>query len=150
MSDYAQEEEKAGLRNGWPVYYMRDNHTFRPLSNDVEEALTEIHQEWVNGFTCGMLHSNEPGAPAPVHAKGRGNWPEFRVEAKAFYAALPKTSTIGDRVKKTGGSFEHTGTVQAIFKTRSGQDRIVIEFDDPVAGMLFIYRPDQVCPLSSD
>ena len=48
------------------------------------------------------------------------------------------------RVEKIGGSFQHTGIVVAEFKTTTGEDRIVIEFDAPVQGMLHVYRPDQV------
>jgi hypothetical protein len=48
------------------------------------------------------------------------------------------------RVKKIGGSFQHTGTVVATFHTTSGDERLVVEFDPPVSGMLHIYRPDQV------
>lgn len=48
------------------------------------------------------------------------------------------------RVKKVGGSFQHTGTVVAEFTTVEGNPRIVLEFDAPVNGMLHIYRPDQV------
>ena len=51
---------------------------------------------------------------------------------------------INRRVMKTGGSFQHSGVVVSEFKTTLGQDRIVVEFDAPVAGMLHIYRPDQV------
>lgn len=51
---------------------------------------------------------------------------------------------INKRVMKTGGSFQHSGVVVSEFKTTLGQDRIVVEFDAPVAGMLHIYRPDQV------
>lgn len=51
---------------------------------------------------------------------------------------------IGRRVAKIGGSFQHTGTVVAAFTTTLGQERIVLEFDEPIAGMLHIYRPDQV------
>ncbi len=51
---------------------------------------------------------------------------------------------VNKRVRKTGGSFEHTGTVVADFLTTSGQRRIVLEFDTLVAGMLHVYRPDQV------
>lgn len=49
-------------------------------------------------------------------------------------------------VRKVGGSFQHTGTVVAEFKTLAGEPRIVLEFDAPVAGMLHVYRPDQVEP----
>ena len=50
----------------------------------------------------------------------------------------------GSRVRKIGGSFQHTGVVVAYFFTSGGEPRIVLEFDAPVAGMLHIYRPDQV------
>lgn len=50
----------------------------------------------------------------------------------------------GQRVRKTGGSFQHTGVVVARFKTTAGEERIVLEFDAPVKGMLHVYRPDQV------
>lgn len=48
------------------------------------------------------------------------------------------------RARKVGGSYQHTGTVVAEFLNTSGQPRIVLEFDDPVQGMLFIYNRDQV------
>lgn len=51
---------------------------------------------------------------------------------------------IGKRVRKSGGSFQHTGVVVAEFTTTTGEPRIVLEFDAPVAGMLHVYRPDQV------
>lgn len=51
---------------------------------------------------------------------------------------------IGRRAKKVGGSFEHTGTIVAAFHTLAGLPRIVLEFDAPTAGMLHIYRPDQI------
>ena len=51
------------------------------------------------------------------------------------------------RVRKTGGSYQHTGTVVSEFRTLAGEQRIALEFDAPVAGMLHIYRPDQVEPL---
>lgn len=59
-----------------------------------------------------------------------------------LYAA--PVATEPRRVRKVGGSFQHTGTVVAEFKTLAGEPRIVLEFDDPVAGMLHVYRPDQV------
>lgn len=47
-------------------------------------------------------------------------------------------------VRKVGGSYQHTGVVLSHFWTRSGKERIVVEFDPPVEGMLYILRPDQV------
>ena len=55
-----------------------------------------------------------------------------------------ETSLVGRRVRKVGGSFQHTGTVVADFRTTAGERRLVLEFDPPVAGMLHVYRPDQV------
>lgn len=48
------------------------------------------------------------------------------------------------RARKIGGSFQHSGTLVSEFKTTSGENRVVIEFDAPVQGMLHIYRPDQL------
>lgn len=59
-------------------------------------------------------------------------------------------AVVRKRVRKTGGSFQHTGTVVAEFNTLSGEPRIVLEFDAPVAGMLHVYRPDQVEPLEAE
>ncbi len=60
------------------------------------------------------------------------------------------------RARKVGGNFQHSGTLVSEFQTTSGECRVVIEFDEPVQGMLHIYRPDQVAiihtqpvPLSS-
>jgi hypothetical protein len=54
---------------------------------------------------------------------------------------------VGDKVRKNGGSFGHTGTVVSVFRTLKGEYRLVLEFDAPVDGMLHIYRPDQVGPI---
>lgn len=53
-------------------------------------------------------------------------------------------SLLSKSVRKVGGSFQHTGVVVAEFVTTAGELRIVLEFDAPVAGMLHVYRPDQV------
>lgn len=53
-------------------------------------------------------------------------------------------SLLLKRVRKVGGSFQHTGIVVAEFTTMTGEPRIVLEFDYPTEGMLHIYRPDQV------
>lgn len=51
---------------------------------------------------------------------------------------------IGKQVNNVGGSFQHTGVVVAEFVTTAKEPRIALEFDAPVAGMLHVYRPDQV------
>ncbi len=58
-------------------------------------------------------------------------------------AAFP-LPLVGRRVRKVGGSFQHTGTVVADFRTTAGERRLVLEFDPPVSGMLHVYRVDQV------
>ena len=55
-----------------------------------------------------------------------------------------KESILNKHVVKVGGSFQHTGTIICEFLTTTGQPRVVLEFDEPVKGMLHIYRPDQV------
>lgn len=54
------------------------------------------------------------------------------------------------KVRKIGGSFQHTGTIVAEFTTLAGEKRIVLEFDAPVNGMLHIYRPDQVTEINEN
>lgn len=70
------------------VYYMRDNHTFRRLSNDVETAVAMLWEEFDDGYTCGMLCSKTPGTPKSVQSNGRDKWAEFEAAARAYYAAL--------------------------------------------------------------
>jgi len=77
-----------------------------------------------------------PGRACVVQAGGRLG--DLWKCAKSAAPAVPR------HVRKIGGSFQHTGTVVAEFRTLAGESRIVLEFDAPVAGMLHVYRPDQV------
>jgi hypothetical protein len=52
-----------------PIYYMRDNHTFKKLSDDVTTALVEIETEFNAGYTYGTLCSKSDGF-RQVHAHG--------------------------------------------------------------------------------
>ena len=73
-----------------PVYYMRDNHTFRRLSNDVDTAITEIEAELDAGWTSGMLCSKRDGFPS-LHANYRRPREEFISDCRdAMLAAAPK------------------------------------------------------------
>ena len=65
-------------------------------------------------------------------------------EQAVYYREVIDMSLLGKSVRKVGGSFQHTGVVVAEFATTAGEKRIVLEFDAPVAGMLHVYRPDQV------
>lgn len=74
--------QDAGVRESeYPLYYMRDNHTFRRLSYDVEFALTELRIEIDEGWTGGMLCSKREGDPPSVsyeHRDGEKFWPAAR------------------------------------------------------------------------
>lgn len=55
------------------LYYMRDNHTFRPLPLDIEGAVAAVREEHALGFTSGMLctkslPANVTGAEPNPHA----------------------------------------------------------------------------------
>ncbi|WP_167561363.1 hypothetical protein [Bradyrhizobium sp. AS23.2] len=51
---------------------------------------------------------------------------------------------IGDRVEKIEG-YRWPGVVVAAFRTTKGDDRVMVECEEPaVAGALHIYAPDQL------
>lgn len=73
-----------------PVYYMRDNHTFKRLSDDVDTAITEIEAELDAGWTSGMLCSKRKGFSS-LHANYRRPREEFIADCRdALLAAAPK------------------------------------------------------------
>jgi hypothetical protein len=84
--------EQAQKQEPVTIWYMRDNHTFKKLSEDVSTALIEIEQEFNEGHTYGMLCSKRKGFPS-VHASGDKKRLEFFAECKATLEQwLPKTS----------------------------------------------------------
>ena len=73
-----------------PVYYMRDNHTFKRLSDDVDTAITEIEAELDAGWTSGMLCSKRKGFSS-LHANFRRPREEFISDCRdALLAATTK------------------------------------------------------------
>lgn len=68
------------------VFYMRDNHTFRRLSADVEKAITELRDEFENGCSYGMVCSKSENMPGHVHAQGKLRFAEFEHEVRSYYA----------------------------------------------------------------
>ena len=54
-----------------------------------------------------------------------------------------KTFSVGDLVRKVGGSYSADGTIRAAFLTRDGNQRYVFEFDD-FRGMLHIFSHEQL------
>jgi hypothetical protein len=73
-----------------PIYYMRDNHTFKKLSTDVSTALVEIENEFNDGWIYGMLCSKQEGFPT-IHANGDRDRLRFFAECKSV---LEKTYGI--------------------------------------------------------
>ena len=69
------------------IHFMRDNHTFLPLTGySLVNALAAIK---ATTWTYGMLSAKGRGAPREVHAGGRDSWDEFAEGVRWFYAALP-------------------------------------------------------------
>jgi len=50
---------------------------------------------------------------------------------------------LGTHVLVQTSSYSHSGWVLTDFSTRAGRRRVVVEFDPPLQGMLYILRPDQ-------
>lgn len=74
-----------------PIYYMRDNHTFKQLSGDVDVAVKEIEAELVAGWTSGMLCCKRDGFPS-LHANYRRPREEFLSDCRAaLLAELERT-----------------------------------------------------------
>lgn len=63
-----------------PIYYMRDNHTFQPLTGTPEEMVALALVEFDAGDNCGLLCSHRPGF-RNVHAHGEQKRLEFEREA---------------------------------------------------------------------
>jgi hypothetical protein len=74
-----------------PLYYMRDNHTFKQLSEDVEEGLSQIKVCWDEGYTSGMLCSDRPNVPN-VHARYKDGWGTFSRQVRAWYKDIRDAS----------------------------------------------------------
>ena len=70
------------------IFYMRDNHTFRKLSINVESALFEIQQELDDGFTCGGLVCKNVAAPQQIVHCDYQNVEKFKQEVKEWYKKL--------------------------------------------------------------
>ncbi|MNH20493.1 hypothetical protein D3C79_802680 [compost metagenome] len=84
-----QAEDLLGLHQR-PIHYMRDNHTFKLLSDDLETAIEEIVAELDAGFTSGMLCSKRPGF-VNINTNYRQPREEFLSACReAMLAAAPK------------------------------------------------------------
>ena len=86
-----------------PVYYMRDNHTFKLLSGDADTALAQIEKEFDAGFTHGSLCSKREGFE-DVQASGSASKEEF------FRACRERLSSL---VIPQNGNFQDLAKVYA-------------------------------------
>jgi hypothetical protein len=92
-----------------PLYYMRDNHTFRRLSDNPTVALAEVMEEFDAGWSCGMLCTKRPGEAGTLHVHGHGPGRKFEFEADAaawlerqrMLAAPP--ATLGSAISRSAG-----------------------------------------------
>ena len=65
-----------------PVYYMRDNHTFKELTGSIDNMLSQIKEEFDDGYTHGMLCSHTK--KSCVHLAGELKVDECTIWLKAF------------------------------------------------------------------
>lgn len=112
---------------------------------DDEEFTIEVDGEWDRFYsppTLGLCVEENNYARARVRLTAE----HLRELIAQFAVHLAKLAPRPEprRVRKVGGSFQHSGTVLSEFVTLGGDRRVVVEFDPPVAGMLQVYRPDQV------
>jgi hypothetical protein len=72
------------------LWYMRDDHSFRPLPHHVESALELIYREFQCGYSHGMLcaHNGRPRRPMiDPDAHGKGDFEEFEPRARRWLTA---------------------------------------------------------------
>jgi hypothetical protein len=90
-----------------PIYYMRDNHTFRPLPENVDAALHSIGQELDAGFTCGMLCTKREGAnPRLLHFRYQTPRADMLVQAREWL----KAEIMARRPTAQGAAGQEGGT----------------------------------------
>jgi hypothetical protein len=75
---------KAGEVDTSTVWYIRDNHTTLKLSLNIDEALSQLKKEFLEGYTHGMICCTEQLVPL-IHAKGSETWKEFKEAVKEYY-----------------------------------------------------------------
>jgi hypothetical protein len=75
-------------------YYMRDNHTFRQLGDEVEEACRRVEEEYSKGYTCGsVFYRDDVIKVKDVYTSGRHLKPILQ-DVRRLYSDVAK-ATIG-------------------------------------------------------
>ena len=73
----------------WPervLWYMRDNHTFRRLPANVDDAMAILRDEFDAGETYGMLCTKQ-GPMAGKNEHARKDWGDFEPRARRWLLA---------------------------------------------------------------
>lgn len=120
---------------------MTTPHRTLQMALDALDAITDD----VDGTGLNTMPSFDKALDAITALREALAADHLRDVAEKVAPAAPAQPAVR-HVRKVGGSFQHTGTVVAEFRTAAGEPRIVLEFDAPVTGMLHVYRPDQVEP----
>jgi len=78
------------------LYYMRDNHTFRNLPLDPDQAVAALRQEFRRGYTYGMLcWTGETSRSAGnLHAAGDETAEEFFEAARDWIKAASENQNL--------------------------------------------------------
>ena len=76
-----------------PIYYMRDEQTFKRLSDNVDTALDEIRDEFSQGYSYGSLCSKRKNFKM-IHAGGSDQLEPFLAECRT--ALAPQAMPAGD------------------------------------------------------
>jgi hypothetical protein len=69
------------------LYYMRDNHTFRPLPLDIEGAIAGCREEFDAGYTSGML-CRTPHTFPEINVHAMSDWSDFEARAREWLAEV--------------------------------------------------------------
>jgi hypothetical protein len=79
------------------IWFMRDNHTFRKLPTNHEEAKEILSEEFDAGYKHGMVGGEEEfEAIQSIHMSG--NWARFLVDLRRFYDDILSLTSNGANI----------------------------------------------------
>lgn len=69
------------------IWFMRENHTFLKLDNDLKNAINQLKKEYDDGEKCGTVHTKIKGMESDA-TKGGYNifWDDFKEEIEKWWA----------------------------------------------------------------
>ena len=68
-------------------WYMRDDHTFRKLSSNINKAIEQIAVEIDDGHTYGMLCAEDKSIPV-LHAGSREEMPLYLADCVKWFESI--------------------------------------------------------------